>query len=183
MILKFLLEIGKLKQIKRSGWVLNGIDGESVADHSFRVAVLSILLGDALKEKYKIDMEKLLKMAVLHDMGECKIWDIPYEAITYLGEDSKRRAESEACHDLVKELKEGDQYYSLWEEFEKGESIEAKIARAADKLEMMIQCYEYEKRGHNLDRFWENEYNFRDFEFPIVKEIFEELKKRRKKRG
>lgn len=180
MTLNFLLEIGKLKNIKRAGWIINGIDGESVADHCFRVCVLSMLLGDLLKDRYEIDMEKLLKISLLHDIAESKIGDIPYESLKYLGEENKSRAEKEACKDLFKNIENGDTYYALWEEFEDRKSTEAQIVRAADKLEMMIQCYEYEKQGHRLDRFWDNEFNFRDFKFDIVKEIFEELKKRRK---
>ncbi|MEA1994032.1 MAG: HD family hydrolase [Euryarchaeota archaeon] len=180
MILDFLLEAGKLKYIKRSGWIISGVDGESVADHCFRVALLSMLLGDRLKEQYTIDMEKLLRIAILHDIAESKIGDIPYESLKYIGEKNKRKAEKGACKDLLTDLVSGDDYYDLWEEFEERESVEAKIVRAADKLEMMIQCYEYEKQGYSLDRFWKNEDNFKDFEFDIVKEIFEELKKRRK---
>jgi len=179
MILDFLLEIGKLKNIKRAGWIINGIDGESVADHCFRVSILSMLLGDLLKDKYKIDMEKVLRISILHDIAESKIGDIPYESLEYLGEENKSRAERKACKDMLKNIENGDKYYSLWEEFEDRKSIEAKIVRAADKLEMMIQCYEYEKKGYNLNQFWNNEFNFKDFTFDIVNEIFEELKKKR----
>ncbi len=179
MLVDFLVEIGKLKRIKRSGWIINGIDGESVADHCFRTAVLSMLLGDHLKDMYEIDMEKLLRIAILHDLAESKVGDIPYEALKYIGEETKQRAEKNACSDLFSGIEHGDGYYDLWEEFEERKSIEARIVRAADKLEMMIQCYEYERQGYTLDRFWENEYNFKDFEFDIVKEIFEELKRRR----
>ena len=180
MIIDFLLEIGKLKNIKRAGWVINGIEGESVADHCFRVCILSMLLGDLLRERYKIDMEKLLRIAILHDIAESKIGDMPYEALSYIGEKNKSKAEKKACRDLFKDLKNGERYYSLWEEFEDRKSIEAKIVRAADKLEMIVQCYEYEKEGYDLDQFWNNEFNFRDFKFDIVKEIFGELEKRRK---
>ncbi len=72
-IIRFFSKIRKLKEIERSGWVVSGVKKpESVADHSFGVALLVMLLG---KNK-NIDLEKALKMALIHDLGEAITGDI-----------------------------------------------------------------------------------------------------------
>ena len=75
----------------------------------------------------------------------------------------------------------GEWYQELWEEFEQNETIEAKLVRAADKLELMIQVLEYEKLGYqSLDQFWENDWNQQGFGVnPLVQEIMELLTKER----
>ena len=69
----------------------------------------------------------------------------------------------------------------LWDEFENGTSIEGKLVRAADKLELMIQVLEYEKVGYrSLDKFWANPWNFRSFDdSPLIQEIIDLLYQRR----
>ena len=75
----------------------------------------------------------------------------------------------------------GEWYQELWEEFEQNETIEAKIVRAADKLELMIQVLEYEKLGYqSLDQFWENDWNQNGFDVnPLIQEIMALLTKKR----
>ena len=74
-----------------------------------------------------------------------------------------------------------EKYIQLWKEFEEGTSIEGKLVRAADKLELMVQVLEYEKIGYrSLDKFWENPWNYRNFDdFPLVQEIMDLLYQRR----
>ncbi|KAA0001413.1 MAG: HD domain-containing protein [Thermoplasmata archaeon] len=76
-ILLLAIKAGKLKGIKRKGWLRIGIEKvESVACHSYRVAFLAMLIGDALN----LNVEKMLKMALLHDLAEATTGDItPYD--------------------------------------------------------------------------------------------------------
>ena len=79
-IIDFLVEIGKLKRMPRRGWVINQIKNpESIAEHTFRAAILSWVLA---KRKKGINIERLLKIALIHDLCEVYAGDItPYDSI------------------------------------------------------------------------------------------------------
>src|SRR4051812_31134562 len=72
-VIKFYGFLGKLKRLRRSGWVFKNIhDPESVADHSFAVAILTMVIAP----KFKVDQLNAIKMALIHDLGESVIGDI-----------------------------------------------------------------------------------------------------------
>lgn len=183
-LIAFIEELGILKNIPRTGWRFRGIkNSESVADHSYRTAVLAMLLADMLAARgEKIDVEKILRISLLHEIAESRIGDIPFPALKYLKESAKDRIERQAVKDMLSDFGEiGKLYLKLWSEFERRNSFEAKIVRAADKLELLIQAFEYEKIGYkSLDNFWKNRWNRRDFDVHIfIKEILESLLKSR----
>ena len=170
-LIEFVMISEKLKDIIRTGWKLSGVDlPESVADHTFGVVFLSMLLGD----KLHLDTGKMMKMALLHDITESKLGDIHYESQTYLGETAVKDAEEKAARDILPE-----EYYNLWEEYRLKESEEAQLVSACDKLELYFQALRYEKAGcTGLEHFWENPWNQKDFSPQIVR-IFEILRKMR----
>jgi len=139
---KFLAMAGKLKRIPRSGWVEVGIQQpESVADHTFRTALLSMIYSDL----EGLDELKLLRMAMVHDLPESIIGDLT---------PSKKTAEIEAEEDkamnhilglLPKRRRE--KYITVWNEYKKCKTKEAKALRQLEKLEMALQAKEYEKAG------------------------------------
>jgi putative hydrolase of HD superfamily len=185
VILDFIQEIGVLKNIPRTGWRFRGIkDAESVADHCYRVSLLSMILADVLKaEDIPLDAEKVMRLALLHEIAEARIGDVPFPALEYIPEVVKADAEQAAVSAMLADFGSlGEQYTLLWEEFEKGTSLEAKLVRAADKLELMIQAFEYEKIGYrSLDKFWENDWNQLGFDaYPQIREIMDVLLERRK---
>jgi len=185
-IIDFIHELGVLKNTKRTGWQWRGITNcESIADHSYRVIILSMLLGDLMAENGEdVDMEKLLRMATLHEICEVRIGDIPFPAVKYIGKDIKKRAESEAVRDMTSQFgRVGKRYSQLFDEFEMGQTIEAKIVKAADKLEMMVQAWEYELCGHKgLRDFFENNSTFEDIEFnEFLGKISKKLREMREK--
>ncbi|MCW3980468.1 MAG: HD domain-containing protein [Candidatus Bathyarchaeota archaeon] len=172
-LVQFFLEIGKLKQMPRSGWISRvGIDSpESVADHTFRCAFLGMCIGDVLK----LDTEKLMKMLLLHDIQESITGDLDYFNKLELGMDNVDAAENKAILDLLSLLPaplEGN-YLSVWKEFNNQESPEAVVAKDIDKLEMILQCLEYEREGYDEEKlavFWQNvEGQIRN---PSLKKIF-----------
>ena len=113
-------------------------------------------------------------MAQVHEIGESIIGDIPQSADSPLSADLKHRAEAAAVERLTTPLGSvGQEYRRLWDEFEAGETVEARLVRAADKLEMLIQAREYEAVGFRcLEEFWAHPANRRHFdEFPLVAEI------------
>ena len=183
-ILSFIEEIGILKSLPRTGWLIHGIkNGESIADHCYRMTLLSMLLADTLVAKgMKLDTEKVMRLSLLHEIAEARIGDIPFTVLTYIPEEVKEIGERKAVTSMLEKFGSiGKWYQELWEEFEQNETIEAKLVRAADKLELMIQVLEYEKLGYqSLNQFWENDWNQRGFDIsPLIQEIMELLKKKR----
>jgi 5'-deoxynucleotidase YfbR-like HD superfamily hydrolase len=160
--------VGKLKDLKRSGWVAHSVQQpESVAGHCFRVAFIAMILGDFLG----LDTSKLLKMSLLHDLGEVITGDItPSMKIEKL---EKQRGERQALGRLLAGVESGQAYIDLWEEFENGTSAEANLLKNIDKLEMGLQALEYGRqlRGENLGQFVENAEGAIDLE--VVRRILE----------
>lgn len=85
-MLGLFIELGNLKKLKRTGWVLRGVPNpESIADHSFRVALITFFLADELKKRgVEINPDKAVRIALLHDIGEARITDIPQPALKYV---------------------------------------------------------------------------------------------------
>ena len=183
-ILDFIEEIGVLKNLPRTGWRFRGIkDAESVADHCYRVSLLSMILADVLAEQdVPLDVEKVMRLALLHEVAEARIGDLPFPALEYIPEEVKKTGEQAAVESMFEHFGPlQKKYMQLWDEFEEGTSIEGKLVRAADKLELMIQVLEYEKIGYrSLDKFWTNPWNFRSFDdSPLIREIIDLLYQRR----
>ncbi len=163
--LDFFFELGILKKVPRTGWLWRNIAGcESIADHCYRVNIIAMTLCDlinsrAARDSERLDFAKVMRMAVLHEISECRTGDIPYPAQKYIGADVKTNAETLAVRDMTSPLSfAGEDFYAaLWREFESGKTPEAKLVKAADKLEMLIQALEYERAGAStLEDFWRN---------------------------
>jgi putative hydrolases of HD superfamily len=154
----------RLKFTLRHGWTSNGRQ-ESVADHSWRLSLMVILCYPYLDAE--IDLEKTLQMAILHDLPEIIVGDIPFfEALEgSLEKQQKYTLENEAMKDICSRLEREEELrlFSLWKEYQSGESREARFLRALDKIEAQIQqneadistWNEFEKRSifDYLDKF------------------------------
>ena len=174
-LVDLMVEAGKLKKLRRTGWVDSGVPRpESVADHSFRTALLSLVLADA----ERLDTMKVVRMALIHDLAEVTLGDLTPNQKLIRGE-AHEIAEGEIMdkfmdllNDRVREL-----FLEAWEEYVAGESDEAVLVKDADKLEMVIQALEYEESGELVRsgmRFWHAK--------PVgalTSEIYNELKRRR----
>ncbi len=168
-LLNFFIEIGKLKRQKRKGWVLRGVkDPETIAAHTFRVAILAWFLG----EQKKLNINKILKISLIHDLCEVYAGDTtPYDEL--LPKDKKRwkeiiskwprlskvekekiflkkyKKENRALAKLIfklplslkKEIK------NLWKDYEKGLTPEGRFVRQVDRIENLIQALEYWEKG------------------------------------
>lgn len=178
-IIKFANILENLKKIKRTGWVEKKIKNpESVADHSFRLAVLAMVLADRLN----VDKNKLIKMALVHDLAESLAGDIVEErSLKKTKEaDTKYEKENTAIKELLSNLNDKKEYYSLWIEYEEQKSKEAKILKQLDKLEMSIQAVEYEHSDNkNLDEWLINSEKY--ITNKELKKIFDQLKSKRSK--
>jgi putative hydrolase of HD superfamily len=132
-----------LKHIFRRGWLQNDLPKEkceSVADHTFGVVILALLSADYLG--LDLDRSKLLKMALIHDIGEIDTGDIiPADGITTR---EKSEWERKAIYRILGNLQQGDDYVELWDEYDSGNSPEAIFLNQIDKLEMALQACVYE---------------------------------------
>lgn len=174
----FLLEVGKLKKVRRTGWILKGVKNpESVAEHSFRVAMMAMILP----EGRKLDQFRLLKMALIHDLAESITSDIVWEHGKLSDMEKlkvKQKRELEVGKELFSLTKQSKGLYELLDDYLKQGSPEAKFLKELDKLEMGVQALEYDSTAeHSLEEFWENiEKYLKDQE---LTQIFEQLKSRR----
>ncbi len=139
-ILKVIKLGEKLKSELRHSWLSNGRQ-ESVAEHTWRVSLMGMLIEPYLIHKF--DMLKLLKMIIIHDLVEAEAKDIP-AFHTLDNEDLKKEKESNEVK-AIEQIRDtlngplGEDVYSLWMEFEQKQTFEAKVANALDKLEAQIQ--------------------------------------------
>jgi len=179
-LLELLLDGNQLKRIPRSGWLLRGVgpaETESVAEHTCGTALTALFLTELIDEE--IDMARLLAMCLLHDLPETQLMDLPPSAARHLTPAGKRQAEESALHCLLSGVRASQELHALWTEFEEASSVEGRLARDADKLEMMIQAACYERAGrHGLDEFWETSAQY-SWEFPASRELFDELRAQR----
>lgn len=171
-----LLDGHRLKHIPRSGWVMRGVaDAESVADHSFGVAFIALILAEMVNQP--LDMGKVLTIALLHDLPESVIGDIPTPANAHFPTGAKREAEIGALNALLRGLPCAERWHTWWREFEDGETIEGRLVRDADRLDMLVQAHVYEQTTGNrwLEEFWERSGTL-DFEFAATRALYEELR-------
>ena len=144
-IAKFLYEVGQLKRVKRSGWWIAGVkDPESVAEHTFRAAVITYLLA----RLEGADTGKAVLMALFHDLPEARTNDAHRIVRRYA---DWRNVDKKAMNEQSKRLPHevGNEVASFFEEFEKEASAEARLARDADLLECLIQAREYQALGYH----------------------------------
>jgi putative hydrolases of HD superfamily len=159
-MLQTLIELQRLKNLDRTGWTLRGLapGTESVAAHSFGVGVTAMMLADALTAQgVQIDCERVLRMALLHDWAEARIGDMPRTATQYFGADNRKRAETAAFDDIVEHLPAGDTLYrELFKDYEQRTSLEARLVKAADVIDLLVQALALERAGaRGLDEFWD----------------------------
>lgn len=154
-LLRFFLLAGRLKETPRAGWPLRGVaDPESVADHSFRLALLALVLAPRTGEP--LDRERCVAMALVHDLAECLVGDItPYDGVPA---EEKRRREEEAVRRLSG-LAGDARLLELWREYDAAATPEARFVKELDKLETVMQAAAYERSGAAgegaLREFWE----------------------------
>lgn len=142
-IIDFAKYIGKLKQTKRIGWKNFKVpESESVAEHSFRVAVLAMVLAP----KFKLDVEKVVKMAIVHDVGEAIVGDIVKQYGEKMIPNIKQiRKNEEKALKKIFSLINGTEYIKLYQEYEGMKTKESLFVKQIDRLEFMMQALEFEK--------------------------------------
>jgi putative hydrolase of HD superfamily len=143
---EFLFELGTLRYAKRT-WVnfLNP-DFQNLAEHHFRVVWIALLI--AKEEKIK-DVEKIMKMALIHDVPESRTGDVNYLQRQYV-----IRNEDLALDDIVTDISIETEIKALWKEYSALNTIEAKIVKDADNLDVDFELQEQAFKGYSLPIEW-----------------------------
>jgi putative hydrolase of HD superfamily len=200
-ILDFILEIRKLKRMPRLYWILRGIENpETVAGHIFTVAVMAWVFGN---EKPKLDRDKLLKMALCHELSAVYTGDTtPYDRILPKDESKRKeilkkmirlskrkkewifisdyKTEKAALEKLTQKLDHlmKKEIIQLWHEYRTKSSPEAKFLSQLNILAVLLQGLIYEKRYKNFTAFPLWEWAFENCDDEICVSLMEEMKKK-----
>ncbi|XP_049935339.1 uncharacterized protein LOC116259947 [Nymphaea colorata] len=151
----FLSLCHRLKITKRTGWVRRGIENpESISDHMYRMGIMALIAADIPG----VNRDRCIKLAIVHDIAEAIVGDIaPSDGIPKA---EKSRREREALEHMCKLLGGGpraEELSELWMEYEENSTLEAKLVKDFDKVEMILQALEYEsEQGRNLEEFFES---------------------------
>jgi len=189
-MLATLIELQRLKRLERTGWTLRGLPNgtESVASHSFGVCATAMMLADEVKARgLEVNCERVLRMALLHDWAETRVGDLPKTATGYFGADVRKEAETSAFADIVAALGPAEsEYRELYKDYEERASLEARLVKAADVIDLLVQAYALERAGaKGLDEFWQVAQQ-PDFKLPeeadqVVNEVLQSLLQARNK--
>lgn len=169
----FLNIAANLKTVPRQGWIdkLSIKNPESVADHTYSMAIIGMVLSDS--QKY--NTEKILKMVLLHDLAESITGDLTPEQKS---KEEKLILENETIEKILKNLPENlqKQYQNIWNEYQENNSEEAKFVHQIDKLEMALQAKIYSEKNNSskeiLSFFNSAEKEIKD---PNLLKLFKEL--------
>jgi putative hydrolase of HD superfamily len=135
-------ELGLLKRIRRAGWWHAGVrDPESVAEHSLRAAQIAALLA----AEEGANPERAAFLALWHDTQETRTGDIPHTAAKYMSKPEPREITNDQTAALPETSR--DLVRAAVDEYETRQSPEARCAKDADKLEMLLQAVEYRDIG------------------------------------
>lgn len=173
-LLRFVSRAGRLEALPRTGWLVAGVDRpESIAAHTYEVALVALWLADHVEAD--VDAEQVLRIALLHDVGEALLTDLPRPVKEFVGAEEVEEAEAEACRQILEPLGLG------WEEapeaYRDQETPEARIVKAADRLQMLAKSLTYDKQTRgDVERFWENAEVPGADEFPLVEAVYDRLR-------
>ena len=142
----FIFEASTLKRLQRTGWQILGDNQESVAAHSFMVAVISYVLAKTLN----IDNYKVVIMALFHDFTEARVGDVYKLADLYISVDEKKASRDAFASPITDDL------FKMNQEYEKEKTVEAKIVHDADTLALCIELKQLIEKGNLHAKEWYN---------------------------
>lgn len=143
--LRFIVEIDRLKTVLRRTFLLDGSRRENSAEHSWHIALAAVLLAEHSSEE--VDVGRVVRMLLVHDVVEVDAGDTyAYDPEGHRDKEERERAAAERLFGLLPEDQAAD-LHELWNEFEAGETAEARFANAVDRLQPMIHNYVTEGRA------------------------------------
>jgi putative hydrolases of HD superfamily len=156
--------------------------GESIADHMYRMSILTLLAPPSLAPR--LDLPKCMKMCLIHDMAESLVGDItPVDGVS---KPEKNRREAETMDYITERLlghvsqgKAGRDIREIWQEYEDSKTLESLFVHDIDKMELLLQMVEYEKRGNSALDLGEFAYVASKMALPETKVWADELLRER----
>jgi len=145
-IADLLFEAHILKKVPRSGFHFLGMGQESVAEHSFMTAFIALTMA---RMEPEIDGYKLLAMSLLHDLAEARTGDLNYVHKKYVSAD-----EGKALGDALDRIAEGASLRALIDDFNEGRSREARLARDADQIALILDLKAFMDMGYAPPKKW-----------------------------
>ena len=149
MLFDFFYLALELKKVPRKGWKskVSIEHPESVADHSYGTAIMAMVLSDL----QKLDTQKILKMALLHDLAESITGDFIPEEIS---KETKNIAERDAMKEILSKLPVNiaEEYDKIWQEYLQSDTKESILLHDIDKMEMAIQSAKYSLEGFSNEK-------------------------------
>jgi len=172
-VIAFFETIHPLDRIPRAGYVVRGVPHpESVAAHSHFVSLLALLFLEEHAEGY--DREKVLTMALIHDLAEAKLMDIPMPYADAYLDQAKDRAEQAIMEELFADFRPA--FAQHHQELLDAASPEARLVRGLDKVQLLLKVLFYEReRAGFLEEFWTGAANFRDYGIEPVARLFDAI--------
>jgi len=137
--LEFLAEIDALKGVVRRSYALQGERFENSAEHSWHMAMMGLILSEYVPEK--IDLAKVVKMCLVHDIVEVDVGDtFCYDTAANVGREDREREAAERIFGMLPSDQSGE-LRALWDEFEERRTPEARYANALDRFQAFSQNY------------------------------------------
>ncbi len=146
-IAKFLFEAGMLKRTPRTGFQFLGTGTESVAEHVFRTTYIGFALARMAPEP--VDADRVVRLCLFHDLPEARTGDLNYVNKKYVTVNEDR-----AVEDMAEGVPFGQELREVIEAFNADDSLEARLARDADQLEMILALKEYKDLGSTYAEEW-----------------------------
>ena len=144
-VLKYYVLCNKLKNVIRTGWLSWNVKRErieSIAEHVYGVQQLALMMYS--EYQYDIDIEKVLYMLAIHEIGETAIGDIDQ---FQMSKEEKEKKEHEAVHNVLNGLLKGEEIENLFLEFDSHKTKESMFSYMCDKLECDLQCKLYDEEN------------------------------------
>ena len=147
--MNYLFEMGLLKRAKRTGWWIAGVkDPETIAEHSFRTAIIGAMLAPL----EGADPARVGLLCLFRDTQETRTGDIPHIGLRYLTATDNESVTADQVADCPPDV--ASMIQDVVAEYERGETVEGIVARDADKLECLIQAVEYREQGCGNVQQW-----------------------------
>jgi putative hydrolase of HD superfamily len=145
--IQFILEVDKLKTILRRTYLLNADRVENTAEHSWHLAIGAILFAEHANEP--VDITRVLKMVLVHDIVEIDAGDTYfYDEAAEVDKSTREQRAADRLFGILP-ADQGEELRALWEEFELGETPEARFALALDRFMPQLHNYYTEGRSWN----------------------------------
>lgn len=173
-LLRLLSRADRLEALPRTGWIVCGVQNpESIAAHSYGVALTALWIAEHLDQP--IDLALVMRIALVHDLGEAILTDLPWPVKHHVGSGPVADAESRAARLVLSDAP--DSWIGAHRDYESRSCLEARVVKAADRIQMLHKALTYDRqRRGDTSRFFEDPSRDDDLGLPIVAQVYARLR-------